>query len=455
MNLCSGALVGDGFARCLFCSSDFSITHGGKNDVTSHIKTKRHIEMDKAASASKSVNSFFKPDIQQSTIKAETLWSLFTAKHNLAFLNSDHANKLFKEMFPDSEIAKKFACGRTKTTAIVKDALAPHFHKKMVNHLSNTFSILMDESNDKVDKSCIILLRVLDSELGDVRTRFLDMPVVNIGTAQNLFRALKESLQKYGLDFANAMAFMSDTTNVMKGARSGVQKLIRNEVPSVYDVGCICHLADLTIKAGLEQLPLNVDQLFIDIFYHFYHSSKRHEQFAELWWSFFSSEPDVILKHCPTRWLSLLRCVDRYLKQLQGLISYFLSCNDQTSKVISIAERLQDPYTKPILLFLEYMLPCMDRFNRLFQKSTENTTCELYNEMNRLVRLFAANLLKNDAILKARNNLTLLSFAGSDQLPDESLGIGEKTWVALAEIEAEHDIKPFLSAVRKFYTASI
>ena len=89
--------------------------------------------MDKAASASKSVNSFFKPDIQQSTIKAETLWFLFTAKHNLAFLNSDHANKLFKEMFPDSEIAKKFACGRTKTTAIVKDALAPHFHKKMVN----------------------------------------------------------------------------------------------------------------------------------------------------------------------------------------------------------------------------------------------------------------------------------------------------------------------------------
>ena len=84
----------------------------------------------------------------------------------------------------------------------------------------------MDESNDKTDKSCIILVHVLDLKVGDTRTRFLDMPVVNIGTAQNLFAALKESLSNKGLDFSNCIVFMSDTTNVMKGARSGVQRLI-------------------------------------------------------------------------------------------------------------------------------------------------------------------------------------------------------------------------------------
>ena len=35
---------------------------------------------------------------------------------------------------------------------------------------------------------------------------------------------------------------MSDNANVMKGAQSGVQKLIKNEHPNLYDVGCICHL---------------------------------------------------------------------------------------------------------------------------------------------------------------------------------------------------------------------
>ena len=101
---------------------------------------------------------------------------------------------LFAQMFPDSEIARKFACGRTKTTAIVKEALSPYYHAKAIHNMSNLFSVLMDESNYKQDKSCIILVGVLDAELGNVKTRFLDMPVVNIGKAENLFSALKELL---------------------------------------------------------------------------------------------------------------------------------------------------------------------------------------------------------------------------------------------------------------------
>ena len=41
---------------------------------------------------------------------------------------------------------------------------------------------------------------------------------------------------------------------------AGVQKLIGNECPHSYDLGCICHLADLTIKVGMETLPVNVDE---------------------------------------------------------------------------------------------------------------------------------------------------------------------------------------------------
>ena len=208
-------------------------------------------------------------------------------------------------------------------------------------------------------------MRVLDPVVGECRTRFLDMPVVNIGTADNLFQALKSSLEKHGLSFEKAVAFMSDTTNVMKGARSGVQKLMKNEIPTLYDVGCICHLADLTVKAGLKALPVDIDQLFVDVFYYFHHSSKRKQQFVDLWCSIFSTEPEIILKHCPTRWLSLLKCVDRYLRQYDRLKSYFLSCDEaETVKVRNILSRLENPLTKPLLLFLSFILPSVDRFNR-------------------------------------------------------------------------------------------
>ena len=98
---------------------------------------------------------------------------------------------------------------------------------------------------------------------------------------RNLFQALKSSVEKHDLSFEKAVAFMSDMTNVIKGARSWVQKLIKSEIPTLYDVRCICHLADLTVKAGSKALPVDIDQLFIDIFY-FQHSSKRKQQFVDL-----------------------------------------------------------------------------------------------------------------------------------------------------------------------------
>ena len=312
--------------------TNFSVSHGDRNNVMKHVRRKHHHETENAAKSSQSLASFCTPQSSQSkVIEAETRWATFTAKHNIAFLASDHATKLFHKMFPDSEIARKFSCGRTKTTSIVKEALAPHYLHKTISNMSNPFSVMMDESNDKTDKSCIILARVFDPELRDVRTRFVDMPVVNIGPAHNLFETLKSSLTQKSMDFSKAVTFMSDTTNVMKGVRSGVQKLIKDENPMLYDVGCICHLADLTVKAGMSTLPIDIDQLFIDVFYFFYHSSKCKQEFVDLWCSLFTNKPEVILKHCPTRWLSLLRCVDNYIKQLEGLKSYFHSSHEETS----------------------------------------------------------------------------------------------------------------------------
>ncbi len=60
--------------------------------------------------------------------------------------------------------------------------------------------------------------------------------------------------------------------------------------------------------------------------------------------------------------------------QFDGLISYFRSCSEaETSKVVSILQRLENPLTKPLLYFLSFILPSMGKFNRLFQKSTQNT----------------------------------------------------------------------------------
>ena len=206
----------------------------------------------------------------------------------------------------------------------------------------------------------------------------------------------------------------------------------------------------------MKILLVDVDQLFVDIFYFFFHSSKRKQQFEDNWRSLFSSEPTAILKHCTTRWLSLLRCVGRFISQFDGLKSYFLSCDEaETVKVKKIIDTLQNPLTRPILQFLSYILPSMDRFNRVFQKSKENTTCQLYKEMSRLAHLYASNLLKTDVIKAAENNLSTLDIASEGQLDDENLGIGDGTWALIAQLEEDDDPKPFFRAIRQFYVATI
>ena len=44
----------------------------------------------------------------------------------------------------------------------------------------------------------------------------------------------------------------------MKGARSGVQKLIKRGKPHLYDAGCVCHLADVCVKGGMAALPVDI-----------------------------------------------------------------------------------------------------------------------------------------------------------------------------------------------------
>ena len=52
--------------------------------------------------------------LDENVIKAETLISLLMAKHNVPLAFADHLAKVVKVAFPDSSIAKKYACGRGK-----------------------------------------------------------------------------------------------------------------------------------------------------------------------------------------------------------------------------------------------------------------------------------------------------------------------------------------------------
>ena len=106
-------------ARCTLCSSDFSISHGGANDIQIHVKSKKHQSAVRSSKSTGNIAEFLQPK-DFSVIRAETLMTQFLIEHNLPFAAADHLTDLVKVMFPDSSIASKFASRRTKTTAIAR-----------------------------------------------------------------------------------------------------------------------------------------------------------------------------------------------------------------------------------------------------------------------------------------------------------------------------------------------
>lgn len=129
---------GEKFAFCTVCGCDINIAHGGKNDLSNHVKCGKHISYVKSKEDSKKINTFFAKsgNVDSDVIRAECLFTSFLVEHNVPLSAADHAGALFKKMFPTSEVAKKYSCGRTKTTCIV-NKMAKNASSEVVKCLQN------------------------------------------------------------------------------------------------------------------------------------------------------------------------------------------------------------------------------------------------------------------------------------------------------------------------------
>ena len=243
----------------------------------------------------------------------------------------------------------------------------------------------------------------------------------------------------------------------MKGRHNSVLSWIRNVQPEVLDIGCICHLVNLCCVYAVKQLPMPVEELLIDFYFHFNHSAKRKEEYRE-----FLEFCDVallkILKHAST-WLSLEKCVDRFLQQWPALLSYFESHEDreQPGRVKRCAVYLASVEMKAYFMFLCFILEPLNAFNTIFQTDATQIAI-LIPEMNRLLRLFMAKFVLM-RVIKSTTDLTKVSYADrSVQLGDNILAVGMAMRTMLVDSEddlADSTRMRIFNSVRHFYIAIV
>ena len=120
------------------------------------------------------------------------------------------------------------------------------------------------------DKNCAILVRLWDEKHSKPMTRFLDMPICNIGTADKLFEAIDCTMKERRIPWSHGVVFESATTHAMLGKHNSVLSRVREQQPHVFSQGCVCHLANLCLfLAGVKVLPVDVDDLLVALFHFF------------------------------------------------------------------------------------------------------------------------------------------------------------------------------------------
>lgn len=89
--------------------------------------------------------------------------------------------------------------------------------------------------------------------------------------------------------------------------------------PSVYFMGCPCHIAHNVTSAAADahrnEVDFDVEELVVDLFYWFDKSTKRKGSLEE-YSCFCDVQYRKIIKYISTRWLSLEMAVERALKSL-------------------------------------------------------------------------------------------------------------------------------------------
>ena len=110
-------------------------------------------------------------------------------------------DKLFKAMFPDSEITKQFKLRKTKCSYFINFAIAPAFKTNLTKeiNMSPFYSFSFDESMDSVMQQCQmdVVIRYWNKTAGNVETRYYDSKFLSRPNAKQLLKNIENVAKNF------------------------------------------------------------------------------------------------------------------------------------------------------------------------------------------------------------------------------------------------------------------
>ena len=172
------------------------------------------------------------------------------------------------------------------------------------------------------------------------------------------------------------IALSVDSALANVGRHNSIKTRLEAKNPSlIYTLGCSCHFLHNTAHKGAKDLELasgfDVEEVAVDVFYYFDHSTKRKGELREFSQFCSIESREILLKYVSPCWLSLLTPVERILKLYVAFHSYFLSQDETVRASDRRFSRLQAVFRDPMTeLYLDPMTKLYLRTNILLQRDS-------------------------------------------------------------------------------------
>jgi hypothetical protein len=379
-------------AKCLYCKSNFTVKYEGLAALRRHCDGKEHINNTNTTLKNNTLTNFFvhkHSSEEKRVIAAEVSFVYHSIRHHHSYLSMECGMKLSHKLFPDSSLCKKVHCARTKAEAIAKNVLSPLSIENHLKSIQNKkFSVSIDASNKGNIKLFPLALQYFSINYGIenfVLDFYEDFNESSAAIYDNIIRILKLN----DLKIENISGFCADNASVNYGIHKSVFQNLKNENDLILKANCNCHVIHNAAKFGLLKLSLDIENLVIKVYNHFSTSAIKSNALKSCF-EYTENEYKTILRHVPTRWLSLFKAIDRLIVDLEGIKSYFLGVGEENCPQIITEFIWGQCENASEITFFELLLHFAHQYMKLFHecilklemKSTNST--HLYNIMNDL-----------------------------------------------------------------------
>ena len=305
---------------------------------------------------------------RENVIHSEIRWALKTVDSKFSMRSCDDVSELFRTMFPDSDIAKKFQLSRTKCSYVINHGLAPHFKSVLIEDINKSpfYTTCFDESlNQKIQRGQMdILIRYWNTNSNLTETRYLDSQFLDGAKAQQILETFNNGVKI--LDAKRHIQISSDGPNVnLKFFQLINEERCTAELPSLLNIGtCGLHTIHGSLKAGVKSTDWNTGKILKSMWKLLDESPARREKYEGI------TESNVYpLQYCGHRWCENEKCASRaeliwvgYVKFIKELRSLPKSSQPKCSSYNILLDCIEDPLQQAKFKFVEFVASKLNVF---------------------------------------------------------------------------------------------